>query len=72
MIEFLIMSAKFATLGLLKIKLFWNKGYDVITSVCEQQKNLSRDSTYIEDVVMRPEFGNSSVSMREAIITSIL
>ena len=28
-----IMSAKLATLGLLKIKLFWSKGYNVIISV---------------------------------------
>ena len=26
----LMMSAKLATPGLLKIKIFWNKGYDVI------------------------------------------
>ena len=30
-----MMSAKLATLGLLKIKVFWNKGYDVITFVCD-------------------------------------
>ena len=28
-----MMSAKTATLGLLKIKVFWNKGYDIILSV---------------------------------------
>ena len=28
-----MMSAKLATLGLLKIKVFWNEGYDVIISV---------------------------------------
>ena len=28
----LIMSAKLATLGPLKIKTFWNKGYDIIIS----------------------------------------
>ena len=65
-----MMSAKLATLGLLKIKVFWNKGYDVIISVHDvTNKILSRDSNYIVDVVM---FSNSSISMREVIITSIL
>ena len=30
MVTILIMPAKLATLGLLKIKIFWSKGYDVI------------------------------------------
>ena len=73
MVTILMMSAKMATLGLLKIKVFWNKGYDVITSVCDvTNKILSRDSNYIVDVVMWPKFGNSSISMREVIITSIV
>ena len=73
MVEFLMMSAKLATLGLLKIKVFWNKGYDVIISVHDvTNKILSRDSNYIVDVVMWPKFGNSSISMREVIIRSIL
>ena len=47
------MSAKMATLGLLKIKVFRNKGYDVITSVYDVvNKNLSRDLNFIVDVVM--------------------
>ena len=29
----LLMSAKMATLGLLKVAVFWNKGYDVLISV---------------------------------------
>ena len=33
MVTVLMMSAKMATLGLLKIKVFGNKGYDVIISV---------------------------------------
>ena len=73
MIELLMMSVKLATLGLLKIKVFWNKGYDVITPVCDvTNKILSHDSNYIVDVVMWPKFGNSSISMKEVIITSIL
>ena len=31
MVAVLMMSAKLATLGLLKIKVFWNKGYEVIS-----------------------------------------
>ena len=69
----LMMSAKMATPGLLKITVFWNKGYDVIISVDDvTNKILSRDSNYIVDVVMWPKFGNSSISVREVIITSIL
>ena len=67
------MSAKMATPGLLEIKVVWNKGYYVIISVYEvRNKTLSHDSNYIADVVMSPKFGNSSISMREVIITSIL
>ena len=67
------MPAKLATLGLLKIKVFWNKGYDIIVSVHDiTNKILSPDSNYIVHGVMWPKFGNSSVSMRKVIITSIL
>ena len=53
LVTILMMSAKMATLGLLKIKLFCNKGYGVITSVHDvTSKFLSRDSNYIVDVVM--------------------
>ena len=62
-----------ATLGLLKIKLFGNKSYDVIISAHDfTNKILSRDSNYIINLVMRPTFGNSSISVRGVIITSIL
>ena len=45
-----MMSAKMATPGLLKITIFWNKGYDVIISVDDiANKMLSRDSNYIVD-----------------------
>ena len=68
-----MMSAKMATPGLLKIKVFWNKGYDVIIYVYDvTRKILSGDSDYIVDVVMWPKFSNSSISIREVIITSIL
>ena len=66
----LMMSAKVTTPGLLKTKLFWNKGYDVIISVHDvNNKILSCDSNYIVDVAMWPKSGNSSVSMREVIVT---
>ena len=71
--EYLMMSAKLATLSLLKLKVFWNKGYDDIIYVYNVTNEiLSRDSNYIVEVAMRPKFGNSSVSMREVIITLIL
>ena len=53
MVTILMLSAKLATLGLLKIKVFRNKGYDVIISVFDViNKNISRDSNFIVDVVM--------------------
>ena len=68
-----MMSAKMATLDLLEIKVYWNKRYDVIIPVYDVTNKISsRDSNYIADVVMWPKFDNSSISMREVIITSIL
>ena len=55
-----MMSAKMAAPGLLKIM-------DDVTN-----KILSRDSNYIVDVFMWPEFGNCGFSMREVITISIL
>ena len=47
-----MMSAKLATLSL-KIKVFWNNGYDAIISVHEvTNKILSRVSNYIVDAIM--------------------
>ena len=67
-----MMSAKMAVPGLLKITLFWNKGYDVIISVDDvTNKILSRHSNYIVDVSMWLKFGNSSISLREVITASI-
>ena len=43
----ILMSAKLATLGLLKIKVTWNKGYDVIIFAHDViNKTLSRYSNY--------------------------
>ena len=73
MVNVLMMSAEMATPGLLKIKVFWNKGYYVIYSVYDVTKKiLSHGSNYIEDVVMWPKFGNSSICITEVIITSII
>ena len=69
----LIMSAKLATLGFLRIKVFWNKVYDVIIYAHDvTNRILLCDSNYIADVVMWQKFGNSRISMREVIMTSIL
>ena len=62
-----------ATLGLLEIKVVWKKVYDVVISVHHVTNKISsRDLNYIVDLFMWPKFGNSSLSMREIIITSIL
>ena len=55
-----------------KIKVFWNKGYDIIYVHDVTNKISSRDSNYIADVAMWPKIGNSDISMREVIISSIL
>ena len=68
-----MMSAKMVTPGLLQTMVFWNKGYDIIIRFHDvTNKVLSCDSNYIVDVVMWLKFGNSSFSVREVIITSIL
>ena len=56
------MSPKLATLGLLEVKVFWNKSYGVVIYVHDvNNKILSRYSKYILDVVMWPKVGNSSI-----------
>ena len=73
MVGNLVMSPKIAILGLLKIKVFWNKGVDVIIYVhVATNEILSCDSNCIVNVVMWPKFGNSRIYMREVIITSML
>ena len=73
MVVFLMISARLDALGLLKIKVFWNKSYDVIISIYgDTSKILSRDSSHIIDVAMWPKFGTSSITMKEVIIISIL
>ena len=55
MVAILMMSAKLATLGLLKIKLFQNKGYDVISFIHgvtnTMNQIISSESNYIADMV---------------------
>ena len=68
-----MMSLKLVTLSVLKIKIFWNEGYDVIISVHDvTNKIFLCDSIYTVDAVMWPKFGNSNISMREVNITSVL
>ena len=53
MLNILMMSAKMATLGLLKVKAFENKGYDVMISVNDvTYKILLHHSHYIADTFM--------------------
>ena len=53
MVTILMMSAKLATPGLLKINIFWNKGYDdIIFDYGVNNKILSHDSNYIVEMVM--------------------
>ena len=67
----ILMSAKLATLDPLK-KVFWNKIYDIIIFVYDvTNKILLRNSNYVVDVAMWPKFGNSIISMKENIMTSI-
>ena len=69
----LLISAKMAIPGLLKVTTFWNNGYDVIIFVHDVTKKiLSGNSNYIVNLVMWSKFGHSIISMREVIIISIL
>ena len=69
----LMMPAKKAASVFLWIKIFWKKVYHAIIFVADvSNKILPRDSNYNVDVVMWPKFGNSSISVWEVIITSIL
>ena len=66
------MSAELVTPGLLEIKLFQNKGYDIIIFDYNVTKKMSsKDSNYIVYVIMWPKFGNTSISVSEFIVTSI-
>ena len=73
MAAILMMPSQLVALGLLKMKVFWNKGYNVIIFIYEaSNKVLSRDANSTLDVIIWLKFGNSSISIREVFITSIL
>ena len=73
MVTIFMISAKMVTLGVLKIKVFWNKGYYVIIFVRDAtNKILSRNSNHFLDVVLWSKLGNSGPSMRQVIITLVL
>ena len=67
-----MMSVKMTTPGLLRIKIFWSKGYYVIYSVYDvTNKILLQYSNYIVDVVVDQSLV-TSICIREVIITSML
>ena len=73
MVKILMMSAKIATLGFLKIRSFWKKAYDDIIFAHDVTNTiLSRYSNSNVNAVMWPNFDYSSISVREVIIYSIL
>ena len=73
MITILMVSAKIAALGLIQLKIFWNKSNDLKIFVYEvTKKKFLRDSNYIVDVVMWPKLGDCSISMGEVVITLVL
>ena len=58
-----------AALGLLKIKVFWNKSYDVKSFAHDfTNEILSGDSNYIVDGVIWQKFGKSSISVRDVLV----
>ena len=63
-----MMSVTLATPDVLKIKILWNKGYDITISVHDIiSKSLSCDSNYNVNMVLWPESGNSNISQRELL-----
>ena len=69
MVTILMMSAKIATLGLLKIKVFWNNGFGVIISSMTSPTRFY----YVTQIILKMWWcDNSSISMREVNLTSIL
>ena len=62
-----MMPAKFATPGLLKVKVILNKGYDTIISVHEVTSNILSHENYFADVVM---FDKCSMSIKKVITSS--
>ena len=62
MVTILIISANMDTSGLLKSKIFWKNGYDVIVSAHDVTSPiLSSDSEHNINMTMWQKFGNSSI-----------
>ena len=72
MVAILMMPAKMSGQDLFKIKSFGKRLWRHSFCPWRHQQDLSWGSSYIADVVIWPKFGNSSNSMREVIIISIL
>ena len=73
MVTILMISAKMANPGLLKIKVLWNIGYGVIIYFRDVTNKLfSGESIYIVDVVMWRKFGNSSISTSNRMASSAI
>ena len=73
MVSIFMILAKSTTLGLLKIDIFWNKGYDVIISIHDvTNKILPCAFDLIVDVAMWSKSANSSTFIRKVILTSVL
>ena len=71
--KILMMAAKIAIPSLLKKTIFWNKGYEITNPDNDvNNKILSCDSNFIIHVFIWPKFGNSIISLKEVITTSIL
>ena len=68
MVAILMVSAKLTSLGLLKIKVFWKKIYDVMIYFNDvNSKFLWGESNYVVDLTLWAKFGNSGISMREVL-----
>ena len=57
MVAILMISAKLATLGLLKIKIFQNKCYDIIISVHEMTSKRFQVNYIVDVDCFHPELG---------------
>ena len=73
MITVLMMQSKMVAVDFLKMKVFQNKGCEVIVFLHDVINTfLSRGSNYIVYVIMGPKFDSSCISMKEVMITSTL
>ena len=71
MVTTLMVTAIMASLGYSTLKIYFE--IKIMTSFHDvTNKNLSRNSYHLVDLVMRLKFGNSTISKGQVIITSIL